>query len=93
MLVEPNYYLRPNCLFPQVSDLLGDPAHDSPDKFSALLDTYGRTEVLRFLFNDQAFVQTNRRQRTAVEPQVAGSYHFPWMNTVTPSRTPPSPTC
>lgn len=84
MLVEPNSYLQLTCLFPQVSDLLGAPTHDSPDQFSALLDTYGRIEVLWFPFNDQAFVQANQRQKTAIEPQVAGPYNFPWMNTVTP---------
>lgn len=84
MLVEPNYYLQLTCLFPQVSDLLGAPSQDSPGQFSALLDEYGRIEILWFPFNDQAFVQANQRQETAIEPQVAGPYNFPWMNSVTP---------
>lgn len=80
MVVEPNYYLQLSCLFPDVDDLFSDPSTVNDNQFSRLLDECGRVEVLWFPDNTEAFVQTNKRQPTRVEPQVAGPYNFPWMN-------------
>lgn len=80
LVVEPNAYFQLRCLFPSFDELFGTTASDQ--QFSSMLDEYGRIEVLWFPFNDEAFVQANRRMTERIEPQVSGPYNYPWMNTV-----------
>ena len=84
--VVPNYYLQLHCLFPKATDLFAPPstAPSNPSAFANLLDTYGRVEVLWFPYNLHTFAQCNMLQTTAIEPQVAGPYNYPWMNDITP---------
>ncbi len=85
--VVPNYYVQLEPLFPAVTDLFASPATvPLPSQaFSTLLDTYGRVEVLWFPFTDQGFVQCTKVQPTAIQPQVAGPYNYPWMNDISPT--------
>jgi hypothetical protein len=81
--VIPNYYLQLTCLFPNVADLFSLPSQTgqpSAPTFSDLLDDYGRVEVLWFPYNHLAFVQCNKRQSSAIDPQVQRPYNYPWMN-------------
>jgi hypothetical protein len=81
--VVPNYYLQLTCLFPNAADLFASPPSSGPPDpgtFAALLDTYGRVEVLWFPYNLQTFVQCNQLQTTKIHPQVNHPYNYSWMN-------------
>ncbi len=80
--VVPNYYLQLTPLFPAVADLFASPSGAGglpAQALSALLDVYGRVEVLWFPLTTDAFVQCSRRELNEIQPQVPGPYNYPWM--------------
>lgn len=81
--VIPNYYLQVVNWYPQADVLFEAPGgQPSSESLSALLDRYGRLEVIWFPFTSEPWVKTWERMEKKIEPQVAGPYNYPWANNI-----------
>ncbi|HEX2642960.1 MAG TPA: cholesterol oxidase substrate-binding domain-containing protein, partial [Thermoanaerobaculia bacterium] len=81
--VVPNYYLQVTNRYPDAKVLFGAPTDPaSADSISALLDRFGRIEVIWFPFTTKPWVKTWDLKTEKIEPQVAGPYNYPWANNI-----------
>lgn len=83
LAVVPNYYLQVRNWYPDKT-ILFQPgtAPRNPESLSSLLETYGRLEVIWFVYTSQPWVKTWQRMGSAIEPQVKGPYNYPWANSI-----------
>ena len=83
MKVIPNYFLEVENSYPDGGVLFeASTKSPSPQSISALLDTYGRVEVIWFPFTDNPWVKTWKLISQYTQTPVSGPYNYPWANNI-----------